>query len=134
MDVLLHCADEYVLDNLYSKILSTPAFSGNNTFFAPTTAEWTRDNDWRIVLSLSVLVTLGGWFFYLAAATFSYYFIFDHETMKHPKFLKNQVRLEIDCAVKAVPGFACEFSLFHFQSTCLLTSPPVSAHRALVLG
>lgn len=121
MDVLLHCADEYVLDNLYSKILSTPAFSGNNTFFAPTTAEWTRDNDWRIVLSLSVLVTLGGWFFYLAAATFSYYFIFDHETMKHPKFLKNQVRLEIDCAVKAVPGFACEFSLcisFHFQSTC----------------
>ncbi|KAI7873907.1 hypothetical protein K492DRAFT_211874 [Lichtheimia hyalospora FSU 10163] len=106
MDVLLDCADEYVLDNLYSKILSTPAFSGNNTFFAPTTAEWTRDNDWRIVLSLSVLVTVGGWFFYLAAATFSYYFIFDHDTMNHPKFLKNQVRLEIDCAVKAVPGFA----------------------------
>jgi lathosterol oxidase len=56
-------------------------------------------------LSLFVVVTIGGWLFYLSAACFSYFVFFDHETMKHPRFLKNQVRLEIETAVSAVPGF-----------------------------
>ncbi|EFP85269.2 uncharacterized protein PGTG_11438 [Puccinia graminis f. sp. tritici CRL 75-36-700-3] len=32
----------------------------------------------------------------------SYFFIFDHRLKKHPKFLKNQIKLEILCALKAI--------------------------------
>lgn len=41
---------------------------------------------------------------YFLFATLSYYFIFNHEMMKHPRFLKNQVRKEILCSLKAFPG------------------------------
>lgn len=34
----------------------------------------------------------------------SYFFIFDKRMMKHPRFLKNQIRLEIQCSLKAFPG------------------------------
>ncbi|RUP49809.1 hypothetical protein BC936DRAFT_141389 [Jimgerdemannia flammicorona] len=64
-----------------------------------------RDNDFRINLSLFVLVSLGGWAFYFIFATASYYLFYDKEQMKHPRFLKNQVKLEIISASSAVPGF-----------------------------
>lgn len=126
MDTALELADEYLLDSVYAKLFpTTHIVTSNNLTGLPTTPLWSRDSDLRIVLSLSVLVTLGGWFFYLAAASFSYYFVFDHETMKHPKFLKNQVRLEIECALKAVPGFSCKYRHHH---------PPFwRAHSTLVL-
>jgi lathosterol oxidase len=38
--------------------------------------------------------------------------------MKHPKFLKNQVSLEIDCAVKAVPGFVCKWCFWVLLRRC----------------
>ena len=110
MDVALEYADEYFFDSLYAKLLPSQSIV-NGTLDDVVTSAWSRDNDMRICLSLFVIVTLGGWFFYLSAATFSYYVFFDHEYMKHPKFLKNQVRLEIDCAVKAVPGFSGMFVL-----------------------
>ncbi|KAG2217167.1 hypothetical protein INT45_003591 [Circinella minor] len=105
MDVALEYADEYFFDSVYAKLLPAQNFV-NGTLDDVVTSAWSRDNDMRMCLSIFIIVTLGGWFFYLSAATFSYYFLFDHEYMKHPKFLKNQVRLEIDCAVKAVPGFS----------------------------
>lgn len=110
MDTALEWCDEHFLDSVYAKLF--PAQTGfNTTTGLPLAAvsSWARDDDLRIMLSLAVLVTLGGWFFYLFAATLSYYTVFDHETMNHPKFLKNQVRLEIECAVKAVPGFSRTF-------------------------
>ncbi|KAJ2958860.1 hypothetical protein NQZ79_g5570 [Umbelopsis isabellina] len=103
MDVALELLDTYVLDSVYAKVFPAPALANSTT--AAITSSLTRDNDFRICLSLFVVVTLGGWFFYLTAACFSYFVFFDHETMKHPRFLKNQVRLEIECAVSAVPGF-----------------------------
>ncbi|KAH8551933.1 hypothetical protein BGW37DRAFT_492953 [Umbelopsis sp. PMI_123] len=105
MDTLLEILDPLVLDSIYAKVLPAPALA-NATSNVAITSALARDNDFRQALSIFVIVTLGGWFFYLTAACFSYYVLFDHETMKHPKFLKNQVRLEIDCAVKAVPGFS----------------------------
>ncbi|KAI9284156.1 hypothetical protein BC943DRAFT_326451 [Umbelopsis sp. AD052] len=104
MDTVLEILDPLVFDSIYAKILPAPVLA-NATSGVAITSALSRDNDIRIALSIFVLVTLGGWFFYLSAATFSYFFLFDHEIMKHPKFLKNQVSLEIDCAVKAVPGF-----------------------------
>ncbi|KAI9312165.1 hypothetical protein BX666DRAFT_1866385 [Dichotomocladium elegans] len=104
MDSVLDFLDEHVLDSVYAKIV--PAHLGANGTFGLVESAWARDNDLRICLSLTAILTLGGWFFYLVTAALSYHFVFDHETMKHPRFLKNQVRLEIECAVKAVPGFA----------------------------
>jgi len=43
---------------------------------------------------------------YYIFATFSYFFIFDHNTFKHPKYLKNQVRLEMKQALSAMPVMA----------------------------
>lgn len=36
-------------------------------------------------------------------AFFSYYFIFNHEMKKHPRYLKNQVSLEIKHSLSAFP-------------------------------
>ena len=40
---------------------------------------------------------------YFIFAYLSYRFIFNHDMMKHPKFLKDQVRLEIISSLKAFP-------------------------------
>ena len=70
----------------------------------PFASAWPRDYIPRQILSLSVLTMLGIHLLYFVFATLSYYFIFNHEMMKHPRFLKNQVRQEIICSVKAFPG------------------------------
>lgn len=110
MDTLLELADDYFLDSIYAKAFPEQ-LSSNSTLEFPPTSPWSRDSDLRICLSLAVLVTIGGWLFYMSFSTLSYFFIFDHETMKHPKFLKNQVRQEIECASKAIPGFACKIDI-----------------------
>jgi len=46
---------------------------------------------------------VGIYFLYFIFATLSYYYIFDHAMMKHPRFLKNQVRLEIESSMNAFP-------------------------------
>ncbi|KAF9379148.1 c-5 sterol desaturase [Podila verticillata] len=43
---------------------------------------------------------------YFSFAIPSYYFLFDHSYKLHPKYLKNQVRLEIDMSIKALLGIA----------------------------
>lgn len=139
MDTLLELADDYFLDSIYAKAFPEQLAS-NSTLQFPPTSPWARDSDLRICLSLAVLVTIGGWLFYMGFSTLSYYLIFDHETMKHPKFLKNQVRQEIECASKAIPGFACKISIFHV-CVCFLAYINrivlflfLSVHGALVLG
>lgn len=49
---------------------------------------------------------------YFICATLSYLFIFDHATFTHPKYLKNQVRLEITQAFTALPVIAIFTVLF----------------------
>lgn len=65
---------------------------------------WPRDYIPRQLLSITFLALIGSHLLYFTFATFSYYFIFNHDTMRHPKFLKNQVRLEIECSLRAFPG------------------------------
>jgi lathosterol oxidase len=43
---------------------------------------------------------------YLFGAALSYVFVFDKTAFNHPKFLKNQISLEIKQALTAIPGFA----------------------------
>lgn len=65
---------------------------------------WPRDYMPRQLLSLAAITLLGIHIFYFLFGAFSYYFIFNHEMMKHPRFLKNQVRLEIQCSLWGFPG------------------------------
>lgn len=49
---------------------------------------------------------LFGVLIYFLSATFSYVFMFDKATFAHPRFLKNQIRLEIQQTMNALPGMA----------------------------
>ncbi|KAG9101881.1 c-5 sterol desaturase [Ceratobasidium sp. 370] len=71
---------------------------------AMTPSAWPREYIPRQVLSLSVITLIGIHLLYFIFAALSYYLIFDHNMMKHPRFLKNQVKLEIQCALQAFPG------------------------------
>lgn len=50
---------------------------------------------------------------YFVFAALSFYFVFDKRTLNHPKFIKNQIWLEIKSATKALPGIAlCTAPIF----------------------
>ena len=72
-------------------------------FLAPVSA-WPRDYVPRQCLSLIITTLVGVHLLYFLFSTFSYYFIFDHDMMKHPRFLKNQVRQEIVMSLRSFPG------------------------------
>jgi Delta7-sterol 5-desaturase len=68
-----------------------------------STSAWPRDYIPRQLLSLSLVTLIGVHLLYFIFSGFSYAFIFNHEMMKHPRFLKNQVRQEIICSLNAFP-------------------------------
>ncbi|EPX74625.1 C-5 sterol desaturase Erg31 [Schizosaccharomyces octosporus yFS286] len=89
MDYLLDLADHYVLDSVYDQAYPLA-----------------RDNILREAISLFFLTWMGGFLLYITFSSLSYRYVFDKSLMKHPKFLKNQVWLEIWTASKNLPGMA----------------------------
>lgn len=85
------------------KNIPHPPMPDDPTFFGLSTSAWPRDYIPRQVLSLSLITVIGIHALYFIFATLSYYYIFNHDMMRHPKFLKNQVRLEIQSSLKAFP-------------------------------
>lgn len=69
-------------------------------------SQWTRDNIYRQALSLFFITWFAGAAIYFIVSSLSYVFVFDKTTFKHPKFLKNQIRMEITQAVSAMPWIA----------------------------
>jgi lathosterol oxidase len=69
-----------------------------------TVSAWPRDYIPRQLISLSVLTLIGIFCLYLLFAGLSYQYIFNHDMMNHPRFLKNQVKLEIQSSLRAFPG------------------------------
>jgi len=65
---------------------------------------WPREYIPRQLLSLIVLTIIGIMLLYFIFATASFYYIFNHDMMRHPRFLKNQIRLEIECSMRAFPA------------------------------
>ena len=55
----------------------------------------------RQCFSLYAITFVGILLLYFSFAGLSYYFFFNHEMKKHPRFLKNQVRLEIESSLNA---------------------------------
>ncbi|KAH8100932.1 hypothetical protein BXZ70DRAFT_936610 [Cristinia sonorae] len=82
----------------------------DETFLEPalstisSTSAWPRDYIVRQAISLSAITLVGIHILYFSMAYFSYKFIFNHEMMKHPRFLKNQIRLEIKSSLNSFPG------------------------------
>lgn len=70
---------------------------------AALTSAWPRDYMPRQFLSLCLMVYVGIHAMYFAMAGFSYYFIFNHEMKKHPRYLKDQVSKEIKHSLSAFP-------------------------------
>ena len=65
---------------------------------------WPREYIPRQLISLCVITLVGIHVLYFLFAWLSYTFIFNHEMMKHPRFLKNQVKLEIQASLSSFPA------------------------------
>ncbi|KAK0199864.1 fatty acid hydroxylase [Desarmillaria ectypa] len=110
MDFVLSTADDLLLDKVWSYVLPLHTNLSNASYeqWEPTvsfsqSSSWSRDYIPRQIISLSVLTLLGIHVLYFIFAWLSYKFIFNHNMMRHPKFLPNQVRLEIITSVQAFP-------------------------------
>jgi len=62
-----------------------------------------RTNILRQAITLFLIMWIFGILLYLSVATFSYIFIFDKAIFNHPRYLKNQMSLEIKQAINAIP-------------------------------
>ncbi|KAF4816915.1 putative Delta(7)-sterol 5(6)-desaturase [Colletotrichum siamense] len=130
MDIVLEVVDTFVGDKIYASLLPAgaapydfPHTAANATAqplstwqYKPAThwlhlepseaaymSAWPRDNMYRQFTSLFLVTWIFGLLNYFVFATLSYIFIFDKKTFNHPKFLKNQVWLEMKQANKAMP-------------------------------
>jgi lathosterol oxidase len=57
----------------------------------------------RQLLSLLLIVNIGGAILYLSVASFSFFVVFDKRLLKHPQILENQIYLEVMVALKSIP-------------------------------
>lgn len=73
--------------------------------WTPTTFQsiFYRGNILREFFSLWIIVTIFGWLLYFSMASLSYLFVFDRTIFNHPRYLKNQMALEIQLAMSAIP-------------------------------
>jgi len=133
MDVVLEGFDTYLFDRIYAQwfpasnaTITTNSGdwkaqaanhsdyqfypASNYLSFPPSSwihrSSWPRDNIWRQTLSLHLITCLFGIAVYFVCASLSYYFVFDKNTSNHPKYLKNQVRLEIQQTLRSIPVMA----------------------------
>jgi Delta7-sterol 5-desaturase len=88
-----------VFSFLPTDMSSSPAFTPS-----PLISAWPRDYVPRQLLSLILLTLVGIHVLYFLFAGVSYKYIFDHNMMRHPRFLKNQVKLEIQSSLRSFPG------------------------------
>ena len=67
-------------------------------------------------ISIFLVSLIGVNILYFTLSTLSYYFIYDHSLMDHPKFLKNQIQLEIKLSTSSFPITAiCTVPWFLFE-------------------
>ena len=108
MDVALEFLDPLVLDKAYAWVLPSSDFGLSNSSYsglsaANATSQWSRDNIYRQILSILVITQLGATSLYLFFSALSYFLVFDRRLEYHPRFLQNQVRLEIRSSLSAIP-------------------------------
>ena len=110
MDLVLRISDDYLLDKIWAKLVPLrPApdltnFPNVTASTAVQVSAWSREYIPRQLISLCAITLIGIHVLYFLFAWISYKFIFNHEMMKHPRFLKNQVNLEIQTSLRSFPG------------------------------
>lgn len=73
------------------------------------TTKWTyasllpRNSVFREAVSLFLITWVFGYVLYLVVAGLSYRFVYDPANFKHPKYLKNQVKLELRQSLTSIP-------------------------------
>ena len=65
-----------------------------------------RDSIIRQFISLFLLAWSSSLVLYLAVSALSYYYLFDRRLEHHPRFLKNQIKMEIDMSLRSQPIIA----------------------------
>lgn len=98
-------SNETVSENAFSAWTYTPSthyFSLEPSQYAYM-SQWPRDNIYRQALSLFLIVWLFGLVVYFVFASLSYVFVFDKKTKEHPKYLRNQIALEIKQTMTSMP-------------------------------
>jgi len=127
MDIVVSVADTFLFDRLYAAALprqsalnaTVPQYDRRpieldpiSEYFNWQPSEYAymsrleRSNDFRLVFTLFLITWLFGCVIYFFFATLSYIFVFDKDTFKHPKFLKNQIRQEIVQTLCSLPVMA----------------------------
>lgn len=90
--------------NIVSRLPHPPLPSTYDPSTLIPVSAWPRDYIPRQLISLSVVTLIGIFCLYFLFAGLSYRYIFNHDMKHHPRFLKNQVKLEIQCSLRAFPG------------------------------
>jgi lathosterol oxidase len=118
MDILLNLADDYVLDKAYAFVLprdtipqslkmnetAWPSYTSTSTTYLPSASSiLPRDSILRQCISLWTIAVVGSVLMYFAICSFSYFLFFDKRLEHHPRFLKNQKRMEIKSSMIAAP-------------------------------
>ncbi|BFZ58699.1 c-5 sterol desaturase [Savitreella phatthalungensis] len=121
MDIVLDLVDRYAgFDLAYSAfapnatsntfLLKAAQFNGVETGAGSLL---TRDNILRQGFSLFMITWIFGLITYFLFASLSYIFIFDHRTFEHPKYIKGQIRMEINTTLNSLPFMAiCTMPFF----------------------
>jgi Delta7-sterol 5-desaturase len=114
MDLVLKICDDYLLDNVWTSLIPHSALSltspdsavpsNISTHSIVQMSAWPRDYMPRQLISLCIITLIGIHVLYFLFSWLSYRFVFNHEMMKHPRFLQNQVELEIQTSLRAFPG------------------------------
>ncbi|GAA95332.1 uncharacterized protein L969DRAFT_84926 [Mixia osmundae IAM 14324] len=120
MDIILRQCDELLLDRVWAYVLPSSMASSAHANLTPTASlssyydqavsrssfyesAWPRDDWRRQYISLYAMVLVSIFTLYFIVAGLSYRYVFDKRMMKHPRFLKNQVKLEILSSLNAFP-------------------------------
>ncbi|KAI8953907.1 hypothetical protein F4801DRAFT_534851 [Xylaria longipes] len=135
MDVILEVWDTYLGDYVFAhahpaRSAASDYFDVHNTTtsswqYKPASAYiefepskyafmsvWDRDNIFRQAISLWTITVIFGSLLYFVFASLSYWLVFDKNNKSHPKYLKNQISMEIRQSVESFPGMALLTTLF----------------------
>ncbi|KAJ5519026.1 Fatty acid hydroxylase [Penicillium expansum] len=122
MDIFLDILDTLVLNRCYALLSPDPTATFNNNTLPAVDLNrhvrvyypmqpskwaeaslWKRDDIARQALSLYVITWLFAMIMYLLGSLLLYHTLFDKRLLKHPRFLQEQIKLEINQGVSAIP-------------------------------
>ncbi|KAH7012339.1 putative sterol delta 5,6-desaturase [Macrophomina phaseolina] len=119
MDVVLEGFDTHIFDYIYALLLPLPAVNHLGKVASINAKPAVVNAIYRIF----------GLIIYFIRATFSYVFIFKRTAFAHPKYLNNQILLEIAQAMRVIPVvalftaplFVAEYDIIQFPFFIIFT-------------